>query len=151
VAKQAEALERENSARYDLDQRAAPDALEAFWKAEYQQHLASRVLAIMRADFEEKTWKTCAAAESAGLPCSCRDPNHREHPGPRPRAETSAESPLHAYRRSEATPGPPGFLVVACTRLGYHQPDDRSLQQERDERQPTESGETVMPWPLSQD
>jgi RNA polymerase sigma-70 factor (ECF subfamily) len=52
----------------DLDQLAAPDALEAFWEAEYQQHLAGRALAIMRADFEEKTWKACWEVTVVGRP-----------------------------------------------------------------------------------
>ena len=40
-----------------VDRLAAPDDVEAFWEAEYQQHLVSQALAIMRADFHEKTWK----------------------------------------------------------------------------------------------
>jgi RNA polymerase sigma-70 factor, ECF subfamily len=52
------------------DQVAAPDEFEAFWEAEYQQHLVSRALAIMRADFEEKTWKACCEVVVAGRSAS---------------------------------------------------------------------------------
>jgi RNA polymerase sigma-70 factor, ECF subfamily len=45
---------------------AIPDHVEAFWEREYQQHLVSRALAIMRADFEEKTWKACWGVVVAG-------------------------------------------------------------------------------------
>jgi RNA polymerase sigma-70 factor (ECF subfamily) len=54
----------------ELDQLAAPDALEAFWEAEYRQHVASRALAIMRADFEEKTWKACWEVTVTGRPAA---------------------------------------------------------------------------------
>lgn len=36
-----------------------PDGAEAFWEAEYQQELARRALALMRAEFAETTWKAC--------------------------------------------------------------------------------------------
>ena len=38
---------------------ALPDDVEAFWEAEYRQHLVRRALAVMHADFEERTWKAC--------------------------------------------------------------------------------------------
>jgi RNA polymerase sigma-70 factor (ECF subfamily) len=43
----------------DLEAAAGPAEVEALWEAEYQQHLAGRALAIMRADFHESTWKAC--------------------------------------------------------------------------------------------
>ena len=43
----------------DLDAVAGPNDLEALWEAEYQRHLAGRALAIMRADFQETTWRAC--------------------------------------------------------------------------------------------
>jgi len=42
-----------------LDRLASDDELEARWEAEYQQHLANRALHVMRADFQESTWKAC--------------------------------------------------------------------------------------------
>jgi RNA polymerase sigma-70 factor (ECF subfamily) len=42
-----------------VERLALPDDVEAFWEAEYQQHLVSQALAIMRADFQEKTWRAC--------------------------------------------------------------------------------------------
>jgi RNA polymerase sigma-70 factor (ECF subfamily) len=38
---------------------AVADDLESFWEAEYQQHLVQQALRIMRADFQEATWKAC--------------------------------------------------------------------------------------------
>jgi RNA polymerase sigma-70 factor (ECF subfamily) len=38
---------------------AAPEADEPFWEVEYRQHLAQRVLEVMRAEFEPATWKAC--------------------------------------------------------------------------------------------
>src|SRR5438874_11895333 len=38
---------------------AVVDDLEAAWEAEYQQHLVNQALRLMRADFEETTWKAC--------------------------------------------------------------------------------------------
>jgi RNA polymerase sigma-70 factor (ECF subfamily) len=46
------------------------DNLEAAWEAEYQQHLVARALRIMRADFEEKTWKACWEMVVAGRPAA---------------------------------------------------------------------------------
>jgi RNA polymerase sigma-70 factor (ECF subfamily) len=45
---------------------AVNDDLEACWEAEYQQHLVSRALRLMRADFDETTWKACWEATAAG-------------------------------------------------------------------------------------
>src|SRR4051812_37490198 len=38
---------------------AVADDLDAAWEAEYQQHLVNQALRLMRADFEETTWKAC--------------------------------------------------------------------------------------------
>jgi RNA polymerase sigma-70 factor (ECF subfamily) len=34
-----------------------PDGLEAFWEAEYSQHLVNRAMILMQADFRPATWK----------------------------------------------------------------------------------------------
>jgi RNA polymerase sigma-70 factor, ECF subfamily len=39
---------------------------EACWEAEYQQHLVSQALRLMRADFEETTWKACWETAAEG-------------------------------------------------------------------------------------
>ncbi len=44
----------------------AGDALEARWEAEYQQHLVSQALRLMRTDFQEATWKACWEMVMAG-------------------------------------------------------------------------------------
>jgi RNA polymerase sigma-70 factor (ECF subfamily) len=54
----------------DVDAAAGPDGLEAFWEAEYQQHVTARALRIMEADFEEKTWKACWETVAAGRPAA---------------------------------------------------------------------------------
>jgi len=53
-----------------VDRLALPDDVEAFWEAEYRQHLVSQALAIMRADFQEKTWKACWEVVVAERPAS---------------------------------------------------------------------------------
>src|SRR5262249_16701088 len=45
---------------------AAGDDLEACWEAEYQQHLLSQALRLMRTDFEETTWKACWETAAVG-------------------------------------------------------------------------------------
>jgi RNA polymerase sigma-70 factor, ECF subfamily len=40
-----------------LANAVAPDGVEAFWEAEYRQHLANRALQVMQADFQPTTWK----------------------------------------------------------------------------------------------
>jgi len=40
-----------------LAEAAVPDGLEAFWEDEYSQHLVSRAIALMQADFRPATWK----------------------------------------------------------------------------------------------
>jgi RNA polymerase sigma-70 factor, ECF subfamily len=51
-----------------VERLESPDALEAFWEAEYQQHVVGRALSVMRADFNEKTWKACWEVVVAGRP-----------------------------------------------------------------------------------
>jgi RNA polymerase sigma-70 factor (ECF subfamily) len=50
------------------DQVAVPDPAEAFWEAEYQQHLARRALAVMRADFQTATWRAFWETVVGGKP-----------------------------------------------------------------------------------
>lgn len=49
---------------------AVADDLEVAWEAEYQKHLANRALRLMRADFEETTWKACWEMVAAGRPAA---------------------------------------------------------------------------------
>jgi RNA polymerase sigma-70 factor (ECF subfamily) len=49
---------------------AVVDDLEAAWEAEYQQHLVSQALRLMRADFEEATWKACWEMVAADRPAA---------------------------------------------------------------------------------
>jgi RNA polymerase sigma-70 factor (ECF subfamily) len=46
------------------------NGLQALWETEYQQHLASQALRIMRADFQEKTWKACWEMVAVGRPAA---------------------------------------------------------------------------------
>jgi RNA polymerase sigma-70 factor (ECF subfamily) len=50
-----------------LDEVAGP-ASEAFWEAEYREHLAARALAVMRAEFQPATWKAFWELVVAGRP-----------------------------------------------------------------------------------
>jgi RNA polymerase sigma-70 factor (ECF subfamily) len=52
------------------EQVAAADELDEVWEAEYQQHLVGRALRIMRADFQETTWKACWEMVVAGRPAA---------------------------------------------------------------------------------
>lgn len=45
---------------------AVGDDLEACWEAEYQRHLIGQALRLLRADFEEATWKACWETTAAG-------------------------------------------------------------------------------------
>ena len=54
----------------DVSELAAPDELEALWDAEYHQCLAGRALAIMRADFQEATWRACWEMVVASRPAA---------------------------------------------------------------------------------
>ncbi len=49
---------------------AVADDLEAAWEAEYQQHLVGQALRLMRADFEETTWKACWQMVAVGRPAA---------------------------------------------------------------------------------
>lgn len=42
----------------DLDGVPAP-AAEAFWEAEYRDHLVDRALAVMKSEFQPTTWQAC--------------------------------------------------------------------------------------------
>ncbi len=42
-----------------LDGAALADPLEAFWDAEYREHLVGQALRIMRAEFQPATWQAC--------------------------------------------------------------------------------------------
>lgn len=42
-----------------LEEVPAPAEADAFWEAEYRQHLTERALQIMKADFRPATWKAC--------------------------------------------------------------------------------------------
>jgi RNA polymerase sigma-70 factor (ECF subfamily) len=41
------------------DGPTVPDPLETFWETEYRQHLTTRALELMQADFKPATWKAC--------------------------------------------------------------------------------------------
>lgn len=43
---------------HELDGVPAPEA-EAFWEAEYREHLVNRALAVMRNEFQPATWQAC--------------------------------------------------------------------------------------------
>lgn len=43
----------------DLDAMTGTSDGDSAWEAEYQQHLARQALTIMRADFQETTWRSC--------------------------------------------------------------------------------------------
>jgi RNA polymerase sigma-70 factor (ECF subfamily) len=49
---------------------AAPDELEAFWEAEYRQHVAAQALRVMRTDFEPQTWQACWEVVVDGQPAA---------------------------------------------------------------------------------
>lgn len=42
-----------------LDDLPDPDVDEPFWEHEYRQHLARRLLEVIRSDFEPTTWRAC--------------------------------------------------------------------------------------------
>lgn len=42
-----------------LNALADPNGAEAFWEAEYRQHLVARALEIMQSEFAPTTWKAC--------------------------------------------------------------------------------------------
>jgi RNA polymerase sigma-70 factor, ECF subfamily len=49
-----------------LEDVAGENELEALWEAEYQKVLTGRALTIMRADFQEKSWRACWEIVVAG-------------------------------------------------------------------------------------
>jgi len=53
-----------------LDAVTGADDLEGLWEAEYEQHLVNRALRIMKADFQETTWKACWETVAAGRPAA---------------------------------------------------------------------------------
>ena len=51
-----------------LPEPAGPADGEAFWEAEYRQHLVGRAVRLMQADFQPATWKACWECVVAGRP-----------------------------------------------------------------------------------
>lgn len=51
-----------------LEQLAADE--EAFWEAEYRQHLVGRALELMQAEFQPTTWKACWETVVYGRPAA---------------------------------------------------------------------------------
>ena len=51
-----------------LEQLADDD--EAFWEAEYRQHLVGRALELMQAEFQPTTWKACWETVVSGRPAA---------------------------------------------------------------------------------
>jgi RNA polymerase sigma-70 factor (ECF subfamily) len=47
-----------------------PDQADAFWDEEYCRHLVGRALAVMRAEFQESTWRACWEFVTAGKPAA---------------------------------------------------------------------------------
>lgn len=45
----------------ELEAVAVPDNAEVIWEAEYRRHLAGQALTIMKAEFQDSTWKACWA------------------------------------------------------------------------------------------
>lgn len=54
----------------EADQLPGWDELEAAWEAEYQQYVVVRALSVMRADFQEATWKACWEVVVSGRPAA---------------------------------------------------------------------------------
>jgi RNA polymerase sigma-70 factor (ECF subfamily) len=48
-----------HSNREELAHLAGPDGPEAFWEAEYREHLVGRALELMQTEFQPTTWKAC--------------------------------------------------------------------------------------------
>jgi RNA polymerase sigma-70 factor (ECF subfamily) len=51
-----------------LAKAAVPDAVEAFWEAEYHQHLTHRALQVLQSDFKPATWKAFWSQVVEGRP-----------------------------------------------------------------------------------
>jgi RNA polymerase sigma-70 factor (ECF subfamily) len=54
----------------DQELEAEANGVTELWETEYQQHLARQALRIMRADFQEKTWKACWEMVAVGRPAA---------------------------------------------------------------------------------
>ncbi len=53
-----------------LDEVVAPEDSGAFSEVEYRQHLVSRALRLMQAEFAPKTWQACWEHVAAGRPAA---------------------------------------------------------------------------------
>lgn len=53
-----------------LAEVACPDGAEAFWEAEYRQHLVGQALRLMQAQFAEATWQACWKTVVDGTPAA---------------------------------------------------------------------------------
>jgi RNA polymerase sigma-70 factor (ECF subfamily) len=53
-----------------LAKAVVPDAVEAFWEAEYHQHLTHRALQVLQSDFQPTTWKAFWAQVVEGRPAA---------------------------------------------------------------------------------
>jgi RNA polymerase sigma-70 factor (ECF subfamily) len=53
-----------------LESVAAGDPLDGWAEAEYRRHLAARALEVMKAEFEETTWRACWEYVAQGRPAS---------------------------------------------------------------------------------
>jgi RNA polymerase sigma-70 factor (ECF subfamily) len=49
---------------------AVADGLEAFWEAEYREHLVGHALRVMRSDFQPQTWQACWELVVDGQPAA---------------------------------------------------------------------------------
>jgi RNA polymerase sigma-70 factor (ECF subfamily) len=68
-------IQRRRAGQPTTAQGVEPDALpaaegEAFWEAEYRQHLVARALAVMRAEFQPTTWRACWECAVHGRPAA---------------------------------------------------------------------------------
>jgi RNA polymerase sigma-70 factor (ECF subfamily) len=52
----------------DLADMPGPEAEDAFWQVEYQQHLVGRALQLMQAEFQPNTWRACWECVVDGRP-----------------------------------------------------------------------------------
>jgi RNA polymerase sigma-70 factor (ECF subfamily) len=53
-----------------LEELPGPDGADVFEEQEYRQHLVSRALQVMRADFQDTTWKACWEHVVSGRPAA---------------------------------------------------------------------------------
>lgn len=54
----------------ELEQLEVGDPAEAFWDRDYREYIVARALEVMRAEFEERTWKACWEQLVADRPAS---------------------------------------------------------------------------------